>query len=338
MNHKLIERCVIVIVLALFPLWSHASHPSELKDNVELQAPSFEGWWAAFRQEALVKGISQATVDKALAEVKLIKRVIKLDRNQPEFKLTFQQYLDRVAPQSRVKRGQSLLKKNYSLLTQIQKDFGIQPRFIVALWGMETDFGRLTGGFNVLDALVTLAFDSRRGNYFRGELLNALRIIDQGHVEPREMSGSWAGAMGQTQFMPSTFLSYAVDFNKNGKINIWQDTEDALASGANYLAKSGWQADQTWGRKVQLPRNIDNSLLGLDNKKPISQWQALGVRRENGANLPTRDLMASIVKLDDGEGPAYMIYDNYRAIMHWNKSTNFATAVGILADRIGGIN
>ena len=151
MNHKLIERCVIVIVLALFPLWSHASHPSELKDNVELQAPSFEGWLAAFRQEALVKGISQATVDKALAEVKLIKRVIKLDRNQPEFKLTFQQYLDRVAPQSRVKRGQSLLKKNYSLLTQIQKDFGIQPRFIVALWGMETDFGRLTGGFNVLD-------------------------------------------------------------------------------------------------------------------------------------------------------------------------------------------
>jgi len=328
-------RSLLTLFLVVFASITFAEHKDELNPNIEEQSPTFEAWLAAFKKEAIVKGISEETVERALANVKPIKRVVKLDRNQPEFKLTFQQYLDRVAPPFRVNRGKKLLKKHKKLLAEIEKEFGVQSRFIVALWGMETDFGRLTGGFNVIDALATLAFDGRRGKFFRKQLLNALTIIDAGHIEPENMTGSWAGAMGQTQFMPSTFLSYAIDFDKNGKIDIWKDLGDALASGSNYLSKVGWDNDQTWGRRVQIPENFDKTLADLKIKKMISDWQALGVRKENGKDLPSRDIEASIIILDDGEGPAYMVYNNFHAIMDWNKSKNFATSVGILSDRIG---
>jgi len=308
----------------------------ELKDNLTPQDSSFKAWLEAFRQEALVKGISEETLNKSLPLIKKpIKKVIKFDRNQPEFKLTFEQYLNRVAPQSRVKRGQRLLKKHKKLLTEIEQKYGVQGRFLVAFWGMETDFGRLTGGFNVLNALATLAFDGRRSAYFRKELINALFIIDAGHVQPEKMTGSWAGAMGQTQFMPSTFLAYATDFSGDGKINIWQSTADALASGANYLSSIGWKGDQTWGREVTLPKDIDKALLDLKVKKKIAEWQKLGVRRITGKDLPVVNLDASVIQLDDKTGRSYMVYNNYHAIMDWNKSKNFATAIGILSDRIG---
>ena len=313
-----------------------AGHGDELKSNLVPQELSFKAWLQALRQEALVKGISKETLDKTLPFIKdPSPKIIKFDRNQPEFKLTFKQYLDRVAPRSRIKRGKRLFKKHKKLLKSIEKKYGVPGRYLVAFWGMETDFGRLTGGFNVLDALSTLAFDGRRSAYFRKELLNALIIIDAGHVEPKKMTGSWAGAMGQTQFMPSTFLSYATDFDGNGKINIWKSTADALASGANYLSSIGWQKDQTWGREVTLPDNMDKDLLELDIKKKIADWQALGVRRITGKDLPDVDIEASVIQLDDKTGKAYMVYENYRAIMDWNKSKNFATAIGIMADRIG---
>jgi len=313
-----------------------AAHGEELKADLIPQGPSFKAWLEAFRQEALVKGVSEETLSKSLPLIKEpIKKVIKFDRNQPEFKLTFDQYLNRVAPKSRVKRGQRLLKKHNKLLTTIEEKYGVQKRFLVAFWGMETDFGRLTGGFNVLNALATLAYDGRRSKFFRKQLMNALFIIDAGHVEPEKMTGSWAGAMGQTQFMPSTFLAYATDFDGDGKINIWKSTADALASGANYLSNVGWNGDQTWGREVTLPKDIDKDLLDLKIKKKIAEWQELGVRRITGKDLPLVDLDASVVQLDDKTGRAYMVYDNYRAIMDWNKSKNFATAIGILSDRIG---
>ncbi len=325
---------LVVVICLVGSLNVSASTPAVQEPDSENSLPAFETWLAEFKQEAIAQGISEVTVNDALTDVKLIKRVIKFDRNQPEFKLTFQQYLDRVAPPSRVNRGKKLLQENKALFEKIEQEFGVQSRFIVALWGMETGFGRLTGGFNAPEALATLAYEGRRGAYFRRELLNALRIIDAGHVKAKDMQGSWAGAMGQTQFMPSTFLSYAVDFNQDGKINVWRDKADALASGSNYLAKVGWQGDQTWGRKVQLPADFDKSLADMKIIKRISEWQAVGVRKENGANLPKRDLEASIIILDDGVGPAYMVYENFRAIMHWNRSKNFATSVGILADRI----
>jgi len=329
---------VFVICICLFGGTSQviASHGEELKTDLVAQAPSFKAWLEAFRQEALVKGVSEETLNESLPLIKEpIKKVIKFDRNQPEFKLTFDQYLNRVAPKSRVKRGQRLLKKHNKLLTEIEEKYGVQKRFLVAFWGMETDFGRLTGGFNVLNALATLAYDGRRSQFFRKQLINALFIIDAGHVEPEKMTGSWAGAMGQTQFMPSTFLAYATDFNGDGKINIWKSTADALASGANYLSNVGWNGDQTWGREVSLPEDIDKDLLDLKIKKKIAEWQKLGVRRITGKDLPLVDLDASVIQLDDKTGRAYMVYDNYRAIMDWNKSKNFATAIGILSDRIG---
>ena len=326
----------IVIGQLFFVSQSMAGHgDDELNADLVPQALSFKAWLQAFRREALAKGISEKTLDKTLPFIKdPSPKIIKFDRNQPEFKLTFKQYLDRVAPKSRIKRGKRLLKKHKKLLKSIEEKYGVQGRFLVAFWGMETDFGRLTGGFNVLDALATLAFDGRRATYFRKEFLNALRIIEAGHVEPKEMTGSWAGAMGQTQFMPSTFLSYATDFDGNGKINVWQSKADALASGANYLSSVGWHSDQTWGREVTLPENMDKNLLELEVKKPIAEWQALGVRRITGKDLPVVDIEASVIQLDDKTGKAYMVYDNYRAIMDWNKSKNFATAIGIIADRL----
>lgn len=333
---RLLIFCFILICQLGFAGQVMATHGKELKEDLIPQGPSFKAWLEAFRKEALVKGVSEETLNKSLPLIKKpIKKVIKFDRNQPEFKLTFDQYLNRVAPKSRVKRGQKLLKKYKKLLSEIEEKYGVQRRFLVAFWGMETDFGRLTGGFNVLNALATLAYDGRRSAYFRKELMNALFIIDAGHVEPEKMTGSWAGAMGQTQFMPSTFLAYATDFSGDGKINIWSSTADALASGANYLSSVGWNGDQTWGREVTLPKDMDKSLLDLKIKKKIAQWQTLGVRRITGKDLPRVDLDASVIQLDDKTGRAYMVYDNYHAIMDWNKSKNFATAIGILSDRIG---
>jgi len=306
--------------------------PSKSQNAVK---PTFDEWLLTFRQDALDKGISEKTLDSALPTIKQIKRVVKYDRNQPEFKLTFARYLNNVAPKSRVNQGRRLLKKHKKLLRDIRNKFGVQPRFIVAFWGMETSFGRLTGGFKVLDALATLAYDGRRAKYFRKELINALKIIDQGHIQAPKMSGSWAGAMGQTQFMPSTFLAYGVDYNNDGRINIWTDIEDALASAANYLSKIGWDDTQTWGREVQVPASLDKNLMDRKIKKNIAAWQALGVRKKNGSNLPNRNLQASIIKMDNKEGPAYMIYKNYHAIRDWNRSDNFAVSIGILSDRIG---
>ncbi len=303
----------------------------------ERPLPDFATWLEALRAEALAQGISLRTLDEALTGVKPIERVIRFDRNQPEFKLTFARYFQRVVSRARVEKGRKLLREHRALLQQIQSRYGVQPRFVVALWGMETDFGRLTGGFKVIDALVTLAYDPRRSGYFRRQLLDALRIIDQGHVRAAEMTGSWAGAMGQTQFMPSTFLRYAVDFDGDGRKDLWHSTADALASGANYLARMGWRDDQTWGREVRLPADFDPGLFGLEQRKRLSQWQALGVRRIDGRDLPRRDLLASLIQLDgDTDKPRhFLVYDNYRAIMKWNKSHHFATSVGILSDRIG---
>jgi len=303
----------------------------------EGQMPDFATWLQELRAEALAQGISPRTLDEALTGVKPLERVVRFDRNQPEFKLTFARYFQRVVSPARVEKGRRLLREHKALLQAIQERYGVQPRFLVALWGMETDFGRLTGGFKVIDALVTLAYDPRRSRYFRRQLLDALRIIDQGHVRATEMTGSWAGAMGQTQFMPSTFLRYAVDFDGDGRKDLWRSTADALASGAHYLARLGWRGDQTWGREVRLPADFDPALFGLEQRKRLSQWQALGVRRVDGRDLPRRDLPASLIQLDgDTEKPRhFLVYDNYRAIMGWNKSHHFATSVGILSDRIG---
>ena len=319
---KLAQFVALIFVLLLF--------------TVPGLAEDFQIWLGKLRVEAEGKGISQSVLDEALAGIQPIPRVIELDRRQPEFTLTFTQYRDRVVPQSRIKKGRVKYQENRDLLEEIGGKIGVQPRFIVALWGIETDFGRVTGGFKVIPALATLAHDGRRSAFFRKELLNALQILHEGHIAPKEMMGSWAGAMGQSQFMPSSFLAHAVDYDGDGRRDIWTTRPDVFASAANYLAKSGWRADQTWGREVKLPRDFDFALADLKVRKPIGGWQALGVRQPDGGDLPTRQLSASIVLPEKGKmSPAYLVYSNYRTTLRWNRSTYFALAVGLLSDGIG---
>jgi membrane-bound lytic murein transglycosylase B len=303
--------------------------------STESAALEFSQWIKELRKDAVTKGVRPATLDVALKGVKLIPRVVELDRKQPEFTLTFRQYMDRVVPQGRVDKGRQKLRENRALLQQISGKYGVPPQFIVAFWGIETDFGRITGGFSVISALVTLAYDGRRSTYFRGELMNALKIIDGGHITAKAMVGSWAGAMGQPQFMPSSFLSFAVDHDGDGRKDIWKNVADVFASAGNYLARSGWKGDQTWGRPIRLPKGFDQTLAGHGTRKLISEWQKLGVRRADGTDLPTRDLKASVVLTEGPGSAAYLAYNNFRTILKWNRSNFFAIAVGSLADRIG---
>ena len=309
----------------------------------------FATWLKGVYEEGLERGISKATLDAALTGLTPISRVIKHDRHQPEFTMTLKKYLANVVPPSRVEKGKQKFSEHRDLLRQVGAKFGVQPRFIVALWGIESSFGRHTGGYSVVAALATLAHDGRRGAYFRQELFNALTILDQGHISVAAMKGSWAGAMGQSQFMPSSFLNFAVDFDGDGKRDIWNTEADVFASAANYLKRSGWRHDQTWGREVKLPRGFDaaalmpskrpkgcRALKHLTVRKRLSEWQRLGVRRADGGALPRPDLAASLVLPDGPGGTAFLVYDNFRAALKWNCSILFATAVGLLADRIKG--
>lgn len=296
----------------------------------------FSTWLAGVRKEALQRGLPQRAIDEALAGIEPIPRIIELDRRQPETTLTFDDYINRVVTQARVETARARIQEHRDLLGSVAKRFGVQPRFVVSLWAIETDFGRITGTFSVLAALATLAYDGRRSTFFREELFNAIKIVARGDVAARDMRGSWAGAMGQSQFMPSSYLSYAFDFDGDGRADIWTSRADVFASIANYLATVGWRGEETWGREVRLPAGFDRALVDHAKvQKPLGEWQALGVRRADGADLPVRDLPASIIQPGGAGGPSFLIYNNYRVLLRWNRSLYFATAVGFLADRIG---
>jgi membrane-bound lytic murein transglycosylase B len=310
--------------------------PPPAKPEAEAPKPEFTAWLKEFRKQAKEAGIREETLTAALDNVLPIQRVVELDKKQPEFKPgNFRNYLNSAVSLQRVEKGRQMMKTHADLLRDISRKYGVPARFVVALWGIETNFGKVTGGFPVVSALATLAYDGRRSAFFRGELLDALRIIDQGHITPSAMIGSWAGAMGQVQFMPSSFMKYAVDEDGDGKRDIWGSTPDALGSAANYLSKLGWRDDYGWGRSVNLPSDFDSALLGLEIRKSLDEWAALGVVSEDGQSLPKRNLTASLVQPEQGSDERFLIYDNYRIIMKWNRSHFFALAVGHLADRIG---
>jgi peptidoglycan lytic transglycosylase B len=301
---------------------------------VAADAPPFDAWVAQLRQDARAAGVSQKTLDTALSDLVPIPRVIELDRRQPEGRFTFQEYNQRVLSPSRIERGQQLYREHRELLDRIAAAYGVQARFIVALWGIESSYGSYDGDFPVIGALATLAYEGRRASFFRGELLTALQIVDRGDITAEKMTGSWAGAMGQSQFMPSSFKVYAVDYDEDGRRDIWTSLPDVFASIANYLAKAGWNDRYTWGRRVNHPTSLNGDLVGLDMAKPLPEWQALGVRRANGADLPLVALDASLLRTDDGQGPSYLVYHNFRVLMAWNRSTYFALTVGELSDLI----
>ncbi len=305
-----------------------------LATNAVAEKKEFGLWLLDLKAEALGKGISRPIVDEAFANVKFKAKIISYDRKQPEVTQTFKQYMANRLPKSLVNQGKARMRDHGALLTEVGNLYGVQPRFIVALWGVETRFGKYTGGFNVVEALTTLAYDNRRAEYFRGELMIALRILDEKHITVKNMKGSWAGAMGQAQFMPSSFINFSVDHNGDGKRDIWKTKADVFASAANYLSKSGWKSDQTWGREVKLPADFDTSLVSLKITHSMSYWQNLGVRKLGGADLPSRQLMGSLVQPKGGNGQTYLVYNNYKTILKWNRSTYFAMSVGQLADKI----
>lgn len=292
----------------------------------------FTEWLAALRDEARAEGVSARTVESALTGITPIAKVLELDRKQPETTLSFQQYMDRVVNSGRIDKGRHELARHRAVLDEIGKRYGVQPRFVVALWAVETDFGRITGGFPVIQALATLAYDGRRSTFFRGELMHALKIIDEGHVTTAKMLGSWAGAMGQCQFMPSSFRRHAQDWNGDGRRDIWGTVDDVFASAANYLGSSGWKGSEGWGRGVRLPADLDPGLIGLETRKPVADWAKLGVTAADGKPLPDAALSASLIRAEGTKGPAFLVFDNYRTILKWNRSTYFALAVGHLAD------
>jgi membrane-bound lytic murein transglycosylase B len=299
------------------------------------QPRTFDDWVEDVRRDALVARISPATVDAALAGLQPLETVLERDRNQPEFTLDFRSYLARVASQSRIEEGQRMLLEHSELLRTVGERYGMPPELLAAVWGIESNFGRTQGDFPVIQALATLAYDGRRSAMFRGQLLSALRIIDQGHIELDMMKGSWAGAMGQLQFMPSTFVNFAKDGDGDGRKDIWGSAADALESAANFMS-SGWRPGLRWGRQVIVPETFNTSLAGLERTRTLAQWQALGVRLPGGEALPRENVTASIILPDGARAPAFLVYQNYRALLRWNSSHFFALAVGHLADRVAG--
>lgn len=294
----------------------------------------FFAWVEAYKNEAAAKGISRSLLDKAFADISPNERVIELDRRQPEGTMSFAQYKERVISQQRIREGRRKLQQHRAQLEKVAAKYGVQPRFIVALWGIETNYGSNTGGFDVIEALATLAYDGRRGEFFRKELTHALTIIDQGHIALADMQGSWAGAMGQCQFMPSSFAAFAQDGDGDGRKDIWGDLDDVFASIANYLAKSGWDDAWTWGRRVTLPAGFNSRYADIKDSRPMGEWARMGVRAEDGTALPDAPIQASVVFPGEEGGEAYLVYDNYKTVMKWNRSLYFATAVGILSDEL----
>ncbi len=296
----------------------------------------FGAWLEGFEAEALERGISGQTLEAALAGVEPIPRVIELDRRQPRSPRDFCGYLDRRLTETRIARGRRVWKEHRALLKEITAEYGVPSRYLVALWGLETNFGDYLGDFPVIASLVTLAYDSRRGDVFREQVFAALRIVEEGHHDPRSMKGSWAGATGQVQLMPTTFLEYAVDYDGDGRKDVWTSLPDSFATAANYLRQSGWRSGERWGRQVQLPDVLRRDAALLRRSRPLADWQQSGVRRVDGGELPVADIRGSIVLPVRKPDPAFLVYRNYRTFLAWNNSTFFAISVGALADEIAG--
>jgi len=295
----------------------------------------FEIWLAGFREEAAAQGISEATLDAALTGITPVARVIELDRRQPEFLQTFSDYLGRRVNARQVARGQAMLAEHAALLDAVEQRYGVPKAVLVAFWGLETNYGSTLGSLNIPASLATLAYDGRRSAFFRSQLLDALRIIDAGHVAAIDMNGSWAGAMGHMQFMPSTFRAYAVDADGDGRIDLWQSLPDAMHSAANYLRRAGWRPGEPVALEVKLPQGFDLRRARVNHRLPLAEWAALGVHTADGSALPGSE-RAAIVLPQGWQGPAFMVFDNFDVVMRWNRSVNYALAVAQMAQQLAG--
>ncbi len=306
---------------------------------------SFDAWLADFVNEARGRGFGDELLSSTVVGLEPLHRVVASDRTQAELTVTFERYLSSRLTPAVVQRGRELATEHTSTLSGIERKYDVQRRFMLSIWGMETRYGRVTGNTPIFQALATLAWEPRRATFFRGQLFDALTIVNNGYIDAASMTGSWAGAMGQPQFMPSSYLQYAQDFDGDGRRDIWKSSSDALASIANYLKGWGWKGDETWGREVQLTRAIREriadavplrtdgcfAMRNMTERRPLSEWTRFGVTLKGGRPLPDADLEAALVET---ERRSFLVYTNYDAILRYNCAHHYALSVALLADRL----
>lgn len=297
---------------------------------------AFDGCVAGLGDRAARAGVDAALLDRVIPALSPVERVIELDRKQPEFLQTFGEYLGARVTEARVDRGRELLATHREFLDGLLASYGVPPRYLVAFWGLETNFGSYLGNVPTLDALATLACDRRRGEFFAGEFVNALQLVQRERLPVERLRGSWAGAVGHTQFMPSSYLRYAVDGDGDGQVDLWESEQDALASGANFLRSLGWTPGLRWGRRVALPEEFPYQLAELGITRSLREWVSLGVTRVDGSALPPLEIDASVLLPAGHRGPVFLVYDNFEVVMRWNQSQSYALSVGLLADRLVG--
>jgi peptidoglycan lytic transglycosylase B len=312
-----------------------------------LPLPAFDVWLAELRAEAEARGIRPDVIERALTGIEPVAQILERDRTQAEFTYSLDAYLRRRLPPRTVRTAGEMLRRHRALVERVGKAYGVDPRLLIAVWGLESEFGRFAGVRPTMPTLATLAYDPRRGAMFRNELFNALEIVDRGDIELERLKGSWAGAMGQPQFLPSSYLKFAQDFDGDGRRDIWTSLPDVLASIANYMASNGWVNGESWGRRVTLPPDFDAKLGAkaplrtegcravrqLTEPMLLNEWRAVGVKTAKGTPLPKAALAASLLRVDQ---ETFLVYRNYETLLTYNCAHSYAVAVGLLADRLDG--
>ena len=306
-----------------------------LTTSIFANSQSFEDFLNQVRKTATEQGVSKATIDKAFFGLTPNLDILKSDSAQAEFNQNFWHYVNKRVSQVRLNNGNDTLKQNASLLNKTSQKYGVPAYVLVAFLGLESNYGNYMGNKNLVRSLATLAYDPRRSSFFTKELIALLKLIDKNTI-PLDAKGSWAGAMGAVQFMPTNVIAYGVDANNDGKVNLWNDNEDIYASAANFLKKLGWEKGEKWGREAIIPKNFDYRLTGLEIKKTVNEWAALGVLRGNGSRLPKSNFKSSLIVPMGHRGPAFLVYRNFDTILGWNRSILYALSVAYLSDRLNG--
>ena len=306
-----------------------------LTTSVFANSQSFEDFLNQVRKTATEQGVSKATIDKAFFGLTPNLDILKSDSTQAEFNQNFWHYVNKRVSRVRLNNGNDTLKQNASLLNKTSQKYGVPAYVLVAFLGLESNYGNYMGNENLVRSLATLAFDPRRSGFFTKEFIALLKLIDKNTI-PLDAKGSWAGAMGAVQFMPTNVIAYGVDANNNGKVNLWNEKEDIYASAANFLKKLGWKKGEKWGREASIPKNFDYRLTGLETKRTVNEWAALGVLRGNGSRLPNSNFKSSLIVPMGHRGPAFLVYRNFDVILGWNRSILYALSVAYLSDRLNG--
>jgi len=328
---------VLLMTSSAGTAWAEVPPSDMPAKDLQSEQTNFANFLREFRNTALNAGISPDLYDRATAGISFNPRIEEQNEKQPEFVRPIWEYLAGAITPQRIERGRELIGEHFGRFRRLTDRFGVPPQILTAIWGIETGYGRTMGSFNLIEALANLAFEGPRADFGKRELLATLQIAQQQGLNPAEMTGSWAGAFGQTQFVPTTFLKYAVDGDDDGHIDLWHSSADALASTANYLQQSGWQPGQIWGEEVRLPPDFAYANASLSVRKTVAEWEQSGVRAMPAQQLPAGDELASIILPAGYRGPAFLVLNNFNVLLKYNGAIPYALAVGLLADRIKGL-